>query len=136
MKKEEVNKLLLESGLIIFSVLFALFIDRLAENHKTEQQKNVALERIRNELTSNLALVKAVLPVHEQILRKLTQAVSTPDDTFRLQLLRKGYLDFSLLAEGHSIYPRLPTNSSWEAAQATGIMAELDYRTVEACTEV
>ena len=36
---EGFKRLLVESALIIFSVLFALFINRYAENQKTQQQK-------------------------------------------------------------------------------------------------
>jgi hypothetical protein len=136
MRKREVNRLLLEGGLIVFSVLFALFIDRLAEEYKTSKQKKIALARIHQELAANKALVRLVLVRHKRVVSNLTRASSNPLDSLRAELAKKAYLDFSLLSEGKSIYPRLPSSVSWEAARSTGIVAEFDYQIVEACTDV
>lgn len=128
--------LLVESALIVFSVLFALFIDRATEKAKTGRQKRVALERMQHELLTNHQLLTDVLVRHRRVVRNLNRVLGNERDALRTKLLQKGYIDFMLLSDGQSIYPRLPTNTSWEAALSTGIVAELDYGVVEALTLV
>ncbi|HEX8528375.1 MAG TPA: hypothetical protein VF646_00065, partial [Cytophagales bacterium] len=57
----KVSGLLAESAMIVFSVLFALFIDRAAEKARMGRQKRIALERIHRELLSNQQLVSDAL---------------------------------------------------------------------------
>jgi hypothetical protein len=128
--------LLVESALIVFSVLFALFIDRATETAKTGRQKRVALERMQHELLANHQLLTDVLVRHRRVVRNLNRVLGNERDSLRTKLLQKGYIDFMLLSDGQSIYPRLPTSTSWEAALSTGIVAELDYGVVEALTLV
>ena len=136
MRQRNLYGLLVESALIVFSVLFALFIGRAAENAKTERQKRVALERIHNELVTNHALVTDVMARHRVMLATLNRVVSNKDDTLRRLIMQKEYLDFQLLTGGKSIYPRFPARTSWEAALSTGIMTEFDYGVIEALTDV
>ncbi len=51
------KKYLADSILIVFSVLFALFINKVYDDHKTEQRKLIALESIQKELTRNNAIL-------------------------------------------------------------------------------
>ncbi|MEO0331670.1 MAG: hypothetical protein AAF223_08290 [Bacteroidota bacterium] len=62
---KEFKRLLVESALIVFSVLFALFINRYAESQKLRQQKQVALERIVQEMKSNRELIAEALDIHK-----------------------------------------------------------------------
>ena len=52
------GKPLFESALIIFSVLFALFVNRYAENQRTQEQKQIALGRIVEEMKSNRTIIE------------------------------------------------------------------------------
>ncbi len=136
MRRRTVSGLLVESALIVFSVLFALFIDRATEKAKTGRQKRVALERMQQELLANHRLLTDVMVRHRRVVRNLDRVLGNRRDSLRIRLLQKGYIDFMLLSGGESIYPRLPTSTSWEAALSTGIVAELDYGVVEALTLV
>ena len=136
MRQRNLYGLLVESALIVFSVLFALFIGRAAENAKTERQKRVALERIHNELVTNHALVTDVMARHRVMLATLNRVVSNKDDTLRRLIMQKEYLDFQLLTGGKSLYPRLPARTSWEAALFTGTITEFDCGVLEALTGV
>lgn len=135
LKKNEINKLLIESALIIFSVLFALFINRFAENIKMQNQKKVALQRISNELKSNQKLLDDVISRHSLILRNINRVMTNQEDSLRKKLFAKNYFDFTLLSEGKSIFPRLPSSTSWEVAKSTGIIAAFDYDVLEALTD-
>jgi hypothetical protein len=136
MRQRNISGLLVESALIVFSVLFALFIDRATEKAKTGRQKRVALERIHNELVTNHKLVTDVIARHRVVLRNLDRVLGNQDDTLRRRIMQKEYLDFQLLSGGKSIYPRFPAQTSWEAALSTGIITEFDYGAIEALTGV
>ena len=50
---KNLKKYFAEGLLIIFSVLFALFINKLFDDYKTNQKKTVAIESIQKELSQN-----------------------------------------------------------------------------------
>ena len=133
-EKQQRITLLLEGGLIVFSVLFALFIDRIADIVKTNQQKTTSLTRIHKELARNDSLVGELVVLHQSVVQNLNSAVANKSDTLRLQIARDGYVEYRLLAGGRSLFPRYPSNVAWETAKATGIISEFDYATTEACT--
>ena len=130
---------LFESGLIIFSVLFALFVNRCAENQRIEEQKEVALERIVEELKSNRELIKDVMQVHREAVANLRRASTDENDSLRLYLARERFFDqeaLGFLISGRSFFPSFPSSTSWNAAKSTAIIAEFDYEIVEALTKV
>lgn len=133
LKKEQVIKLLIESSPIVFSVLFALFIDRMAANARTNEQKRTALARIHQELSENEKLIREMVTLHAEVIQSLNAAMQRKDDTVRRQVVKDGYLDYRLLAKGKSLFPRYPSSTSWEAAKSTGIISEFDYETIEVC---
>jgi hypothetical protein len=135
MKKKQITKLLTQSGLIVFSVLFALFIDRMAANIKTNAQKRTALARIQTELSENEKLIGQMITLHRQVIQSLNAAIQNPNDTLTRRIATDGYLDYRLLAGGESFFPRYPSSTSWEAAKSTGIISEFDYETIEACED-
>jgi hypothetical protein len=132
-KRKQLIKLFIESGLIVFSVLFALFIDRMATNFKTNEQKRTALERIHQELSENEKLIRAMITLHGEVIGNLNAAIQNPNDTLNRRLAADGYLDYKLLARGESLFPQYPSSTAWEAAKSTGIISEFDYETIEAC---
>lgn len=133
MKKKQITKLLIQSGLIVFSVLFALFIDRMAENIKTNEQKNSALARIQMELSENEKLIQKMISLHDEVIQRLNAAIKNPNDTIVLRIAADGYLNYRLLARGESLFPRYPSRTAWDAAKSTGIISEFDYEIIEAC---
>ena len=128
---------LFESALIVFSVLLALFVNRWAEDQRIEERKEVALERIAEELRDNQKLVQNVLRIHQSAVVNLQKAVTNDRDSLRSYLAGRRYFDseiFTLLVDGGSFYPRAPSSTSWEAAKSTGIIAEFDYGIVDILT--
>nr|WKN38503.1 hypothetical protein K4G66_07280 [Tunicatimonas sp. TK19036] len=136
---EGFKRLLVESALIVFSVLFALFINRYAENQKTQQQKQVAIERIVQEMKVNREIIDSAMQIHRGALTRLQEAAANETDSFRVYLGQRRYFDgkaFGLLLDEQSFYPKFPSNTSWQAAMATGIVSEFDYEVVENLAEV
>ena len=96
MKKQEIQHLFIESGLIVFSVLFALLVDRLADEYRENQQKHYALARIHQELLANQALIRNVIERHQLALTNLIRAKSHSKDSLRLFVEKQAYLDYRL----------------------------------------
>ena len=117
----------------MFSVLFALFIDRMAAKARTNEQKRTALGRIHQELSENEKLIRKMVTLHAEVIQSLTAAMQNRNDTLRRQVAKDGYLNYRLLANGKSLFARYPSSMSWEAAKSTGIISEFDYETIEAC---
>ena len=133
------GKPLFESALIVFSVLLALFVNRYAENQRTQEQKQVALERIAEEMKSNRIIIENALRIHKRTINNLQTALIDENNALRMYLKDRKYLDsdgFELLMNGESFYARFPSNTAWDAAKVTGIVTEFDYEIVEALTDV
>ena len=116
----------------MFSVLFALFIDRMATNAKTNELKKTALNRIHNELSENQKLFEQLINRHDTIIQNLNAATLNENDSLSRRIATDGYLNWRLLANGKSLFPSYPSKTSWEAAKSTGIISEFDYQTIEA----
>lgn len=134
--RREFKKLLLESGLIVFSVLLALFINRTAENIKTSNQKKVALERIYKEVHKNYAITQEWQARHQLYLKRITRIVTNKNDSLRIQLLKNEYLNFDLISYGKGMANNMMTSTAWDAAKSTQIISEFEYETVETLTEL
>lgn len=130
---------LFESALIVFSVLLALYVNRYAETQRVERQKEIALNRIVEELNSNRSIISNALPVHQEAMANLRKASTDENDSLRIYLAGQRAFDeksIGLITNGRSFYPRFPSNTSWSAAKSTTIIAEFDYKIVEALTDV
>jgi len=69
----KLNKYLADGLMIVFSVLFALFINKMAENYQVHKDKVVAEKNILNELTSNKKIIEEWRSIHNLILNKLQE---------------------------------------------------------------
>ena len=130
---------LFESALIVFSVLLALFVNRYAENQRIERQKDIALNRIVQELDSNRVLIERALLTHRDVVANLRNAAADENDSLRFYLTRDRHFSgkvFQFFTNERSFYQRFPGNTSWSSAKSTGIIAELDYPILEALTKV
>jgi hypothetical protein len=134
--KKQIGKLFIEGFLIIFSVLFALYINRLSENSKMEKRKTIAIERIKKELHKNSEIIKQWHELHSMVKDKTTQVVENKQDSLRQKMLQYDFLNLAVLTNDKSLVDAVLTDVSWEAAKATDVIAELDYELVEKLTYV
>ncbi len=132
--REEQKKLVVESVLIVFSVLLALFLNRSAENLKTNNQKKAALERIHKEIHTNNEIIKEWQTRHQLYLKRVDKITGDKNDSLRTLLLKKKYLDIDVITAGKGITNKLISSTAWDAARSTQIMAEFDYTTIETLT--
>jgi hypothetical protein len=122
--------------LIIFSVLFALLINRYTENLKIKKQKNIALESIRQELKNNYIILTDWQERHEEILLHTQKLLKLPDDSLQKLIFSTGSFNFGAMTGGKSLLDDIPSSTSWETAKSTGIISEFDYDTIEKLTKI
>lgn len=122
--------------LIIFSVLFALLINRYTENLKIKKQKNIAWESIRQELKNNYIILKDWQQRHEETLSHTQNLLKLPPDSLQRIIFSTGSFNFGALTGGKSLLDDIPTSTAWDTAKSTGIISEFDYNTIEKLTKI
>ena len=125
-----------EASLIAFSVLFALFLNKWFDSYQKDQQRNVALESIKNELYRNSAILKIWEKKHFLIRKKITSIVTGKNDSLKNELLKSNYLNFGLLSDNQSLIDAFLTNTAWESAKSSGIISEFNFEEIKLLTNV
>jgi c-di-GMP-related signal transduction protein len=97
------KKYFLDGMLIVFSVLFTLFINKLAENVKISNDKKIALENVKNELQRNAAVLHEWIIIHKDVRNKISNLVEGKNDSLKTELLKFNYLNIGLLTDGRSL---------------------------------
>lgn len=113
--------LIVQSLLIVFSVLFALFLDGIWEQQKVTTDLRAAYREIRGEVESNRNALTAAVAYHRQ-------SMATMDS-----VLNKGSVETSEFSGSLSqIMPKglLPPdlqNAAWNTLHSTGLAAQLKF---------
>ena len=135
MKKKAIRKYAIEAFLIVFSVSLALFLNKVFENQKINQQERIARESLAKELVHNLRVTTDIIKVHKNILARVDSISTAPAVDFG-QLFTDRLLDIGKLTGGEQLMKELLTSTGWETARSTGIISEFDYSEVESLTKV
>ncbi len=130
------KKYLSEGLLIVFSVLFALFINKVFQDYQTSQKKNVAKQSILKELYRNQAILNNWKQKHVDIRNRITTILNGENDSLKAELMSFEYLNLGLLTNNESLIDAILTNTAWESAKTTGIIAEFDYDTIQELTRI
>ncbi len=131
-----IKKYVAESLLIIFSVLFALFINKLFDDHKTEQRKLIALESIQKELSRNNDILSEWKTHHIAIRDRIKALVQEQNDSLKEVLSASNYLDLGLLTDQQPLINDILSNTAWESAKTTGIIEAFNFEQIELLTKV
>jgi hypothetical protein len=126
----------LEGFLIVFSVLFALYIENYVENLKTKERKQLALERIRLEIARNSKVLAEWMPKHDATYQLLYRSSLTNNDSLKKVLLMYNYFNINVLTKQESVFNTILTATAWETAQSTQIASEFDFELMESLTQV
>lgn len=135
MNKTNIKRYLAEATMIIFSVLFALFINRCSENSNLENQKEEALNSILLELKGNSKNLDNWIENHKGIQVTLNNLVAGKADSLKQLLKNESYLNLGLLNENESLINSFLLNASWQTSKNTGIIAEFDFNTSQGLTQ-
>ncbi|MBT8180513.1 MAG: hypothetical protein KJO53_02880 [Eudoraea sp.] len=125
-----------EGLLIVFSVLFALFINKLFDDYKTNKKKTIAIESIQNELYENSSILDNWKEHHLKIRNRITDIVEGRNDSLKTELLKYEYLNLGVLTNNESLIDAILTSTAWESAKSTGIISEFDFETIQKLTHV
>ena len=110
--KNTLKKYLIDGLWIVFSVLFALFINDLAEKIKVNKQKRVAIESIRKELERNAGIMKNWYPRHKATMERMNDILEGRNDSLKNEFLKYQFLNLGLLTEDESLMDALLTNTA------------------------
>ncbi len=104
MKTANLKKYFAEGILIVFSVLFALFINRVAENHKTEQRKNVAIESILQELHRNKEVIANWKTIHTEFGNRVKEVALGRNDSLKALMTEQKFVSFDVLYDQEAMF--------------------------------
>ncbi len=134
--KSSLKKYIGEGFLIVFSVLFALFINKTFEGYKINEKKAIAKESITRELYRNRAILKNWKEKHVEIRDIISSTIRGEADSIKVELQKYNYLNLGVLTDDESLIDAILTRTAWESAQTTGIITEFDYETIQKLTYV
>lgn len=132
--KTNYKKYLAEGTLIIFSVLFALFINKLFDDYQTNQKKATALKSIEQELLRNQGILENWKQKHSAVRDRISSILEGESDSLKAELREYDYLNLGVLTNNESLIDAILINTAWESAKSTGIVAEFDFETTQTLT--
>lgn len=124
-----------EGLLIVFSVLFALLINKIYEDAKTNKYKNNAIKQIRTELLNNQKTLKDWMADHNAILENLNSLIENINDSIQLLSESKSYIPIQIILDNKGLIIIPLSNSAWNSAQSIGIISEFDFNTLQKISE-
>lgn len=127
----KITKYIKEGFLIVFSVLFALLINKIAEDAKTNKYKNNALKQIKEELTVNQNILNDWIKTHQGIVENLNTLIESKSDSIQKVVEEKNYLPMQVILYEKSLIDDPLSNSAWNSAQSSGILSEFDFETLQ-----
>ncbi len=133
--KENYLKLIFESGLIIFSVMLALFLDEYRVNLKEEAATQKALSNVQQEMMANLAVLESWHVYHSKVFENIDAALkleTLPVADFVKDGEELQY--YSLMPKG--IVQGLLDDSAWQAFRSTESFSNLEFETILALSKV
>lgn len=134
-------KYIYEGLLIVFSVLFALFINKLYEDHKIRQEKETALLAIDAEIRRNQEVLDGWLKAHVTIQEQLQQLIFPGEeglirkDSLHSKMREYNFFNLGFLTD-ENLVESVPQHTAWETAKNTGITREFSFEEMELLTNV
>ena len=129
------KKYLGEGLLIVFSVLFALFINKIYEDAKTSRDKNNAIKQIKAECLDNQKTLNTWISNHSAMLENLNHLIKHKTDSIQKLAETKSYLPVPVILAHKNLMVKPLSNSAWSSAQSIGIISEFDFKTLQQISE-
>ena len=118
-----IQRILVESALIVFSILLALAVNSYVDARKEHRLTERSLRGIRDELTANLQAIRAVRAYHDTLAQE-TAAVDAAHQATT-------YLSFRAHAPSwHGFHNPILDGTAWQSAVTLGTVANMGYDTV------
>ncbi len=110
--------------MIIFSVLFALFVNEWRNNVNERKQTAVILNNIEQELQRNQAIAQEFYTYHEEVLLNMRQIYE--QDSLSEKFLGNGRFEIFEVAP-RGVYQKAYKNIAWEVAKEERISSRIDF---------
>ena len=126
------NALILQSAMIVFSVLLALFLNDIRDQQKIKANLEVAYLHIRSEVENNRLALTTAIPYHRQCLGAI-------DSVLRLNDRRRAITPFSQALSQcfpNGLKAAKLQDDAWQAFMLTGQMSQLRYDEVFSLTKL
>lgn len=130
-RKIDFKKYFGEGLLIVFSVLFALFINKTYEDAKINKDKNNALKQIKAELIDNQKILDEWIIDHESIIQNLDDLIQRNNDSILIIAENKKFIQVPLILDNKNLIDNPLSNSAWSSAQSIGIISEFDFKILQ-----
>lgn len=127
--REWLGKALFESALIIFSILFALWVNDWKEERDHRNLAQQALANFEREILNNQATVKRQLEYHQRLQESLRAVLENPG---RIRTLEQLWQE----TQWKGLSPPVFLDTAWQTAVATRALTYLDYQTVSVLSEI
>lgn len=122
---------LIEAVLIIFSVLVALAANRWRDQHAARRRLAITEQHIRIELENNQAVLRSIIPYHEEEVRRIGQFLAQRDLTDKIKGRSARDLQFQLMPMGFwnpSAPPHDLSNAAWRSAVAENTVSLMNIK--------
>ena len=122
-KESPIRKILIESALIVFSILLALGVNEWADSRKQAALTERAVRAIREEIAGNAQRIREVRAYHQTLMDESKRA-----DTLHMI---HSYADFRRIAPNWSGFrnPELDA-TAWQSANTLGVVPNIGFDTV------
>ena len=124
MKFNKSKKLFSDSALIIFSVLFALFINECRSSAVERGKTAKMLANIETEITNNQVILKKWKSYHEDVLQNIQKAYE--QDSLEATFFPEEHFILYKVAPNGIIQATL-TNIAWEIGKQNNISSRIDF---------
>lgn len=114
---------LVESLLIVMSILLALALDEWREERERQERVERSLGNFFNELSQNASRIDSVRAYHRGVLQLLQDRAATD---------QVDAVEFRNIMS--TLQPVVLTSSAWDTAVATGVLSHMDFELVSALT--
>lgn len=118
------KKILTDSALIIFSVLFALFINECKSNVSEKKETQKLLANIEVEISNNQAILKGLRTYHKEVLENIHDVYKK--DSLEATFFPGNFFLFNKVASNGVIQQSL-TNIAWEIGKQNNISSRIDF---------
>lgn len=123
--KEKWMTLLFESGLIIFSVMLALFLDEYRVNLKQEKATQKALSNLKQEMKANLSVIEKWQKYHSQVYTNIDKVLKSAEINEAEFVKDEAVHFYSVMPNG--VVQELIDDSAWQAFRNSGYFSNLDF---------
>ncbi|HWH51401.1 MAG TPA: hypothetical protein VN651_07645 [Gemmatimonadaceae bacterium] len=117
------QRILVESALIVFSILLALAVNSYVDARKDRRLTDRALRGIRDELAANVKAIRDIRAYHDTLARE-TQAVDAAHQATSYVVFR------AHTPSWHGFHNPTLDGTAWQSAVTLGTVANMGYDTV------